>query len=139
MPELVNTAVERFSILGARGQLITSQFHTSTQIAAMTGSCTKMRKYWEIRLGSSSALVMFPEHTTTRIPGIQHRVGISIYLKPTTPFMDFYDTMNDGYVPVLDLENEDLACLHRIVTVVGQEQQIPSIESWFHATTVSRF
>ena len=52
-----------------------------------------------------------------------------------TPFMDLYDAVDDGDVPVFDLEDEDLPGLHWVVTVIGEEQQVATVEGWLHAST----
>lgn len=65
------------------------------------------------------------------------KVHITNIQSVTVPFMDLYNTMNDGYVPVLHLKNEDFTSLYRIILVVGEEQQVPSVEGWLHATTVT--
>ena len=52
-----------------------------------------------------------------------------------TPFMNLYDPMYNGYVPVFDFENEYLPSLYWVVTVVSEKQQVSTIERWLHTST----
>ena len=49
--------------------------------------------------------------------------------------MEFDHPVHDGDVATFDLEDEDLPGLDGVVLVVGEEEQVPSVERWLHATT----
>ena len=49
--------------------------------------------------------------------------------------MDFDDAVHYGDVPVLHLEDEYLSGLNWVVTVVGKEEEVTTVERRLHTTT----
>ena len=50
--------------------------------------------------------------------------------------MHFDDPVHNGDVPAFDFENEDLPCFDWLRVVVGEEEEVTTIEGRLHATTV---
>ena len=48
----------------------------------------------------------------------------------------FDDPVHNGDVPAFDFENEDLPCFDWLRVVVGEEEEVTTIEGRLHATTV---
>ncbi len=49
--------------------------------------------------------------------------------------MDFDDSVDNWNVSTFDLENEDLSSLDGLFLVVGQEQEVATVERRLHAAT----
>lgn len=50
--------------------------------------------------------------------------------------MEFKYSVHNGYVSALDFENNDLAHSHRLVLIIGKEEQIASVKRRLHTATV---
>lgn len=51
--------------------------------------------------------------------------------------MHFKDPVHYGDVPAFHLEHDNLADTDGFFPVVGQKQQVPSVEGWLHATAAT--
>ena len=53
-------------------------------------------------------------------------------------FMKLDNSMHNGNISAVNLEHDDLPCSDRILAIVGQKQEIATIESRLHATAVTQ-
>ena len=59
--------------------------------------------------------------------------------QPNSLLVDFDDTVHNGDVSTLDLEDKDLSSLDGLVLIVGKEEEVPPVEGWLHTATTARW
>lgn len=52
--------------------------------------------------------------------------------------MYFYDSVDYGYVSAFNLEDDDFSGSDWLVVVVGEKEQVTSVEGWLHTATKTK-
>lgn len=52
--------------------------------------------------------------------------------------MNFDDTMYDRYISAIYFEYNNLSGSDGLIMVIGEEQEVSSIECWLHASTTTK-